>query len=410
MEEQRRLLAIDLGSGKIAAIVAEINAGNEVRVLGIGKAPSTGMRAGRIVNIEKTASSIAQAVSQAIQMAKADYKQVVVGITGDHIKGVTSRGFIAISNPHLEITQEDVERVLEQAKTISIPMGREVIYVHPNSYTIDDQKGVKEPVGMIGIRLEVEAYIVTAQSTVLMNIRRALSKADVENPQLLFQPIAASMAVLRPQDMEQGVVLIDIGKDTTDIAVWYEGDLVHTVVIPIGGSFITNDIAIGLKIPVDKAEEVKLAYGVASPKFVEDEDEHFEVESTKRLKVFKTRELAYIIEARVAEILELAREKIDQSDQAGRLAGGVVLVGGTSKLKGIDLLAEEILGLPVNIGEPYGVTGLIEPITDPSFAVVVGLPRLAKLATTKGLIGDEIGGSGWKELLRRIWTIIKENF
>ncbi len=302
MDDFKRVLAIDLGSGKVAAIVAEVGLNKEVRVLGVGRTRSTGIRNGRIVNIEKTALSVKEAAQQAYQMAKSEFDSVVVGITGEHIKGATSRGLIAISNPHLEITEDDVSRVISQAKTISIPMGREVIYVHPNSYTIDDQKGIKEPVGMIGMRLEVEAYIVTAQSTVIMNIKRALSKGGIENPILMFQPIAASAAVLKQQDMDQGVALVDIGKDTTDIAVWYDGDLVHTAVIPLGGQLITNDIAIGLKIPVDKAEEVKLEHGVASVALAEEtDDDNIQVDGIygQRVKFFSKKDVAYIIEARV---------------------------------------------------------------------------------------------------------------
>ncbi len=413
MEDVKRVLAIDLGSGKIAAIVAEIGPQNEVRVLGVGRAKSTGIRGGRIVNIEKTAISVSEAAQQAYQMAKSEFDEVVVGITGEHIKGATSRGLIAISNPHLEITEDDVQRVIDQAKTISIPMGREVLYVHPNSYTIDDQRGIKEPIGMIGMRLEVEAYIVTAQSTVLMNIKRALSKGGVEDPILMFQPIAASAAVLRAQDMDQGVALVDIGKDTTDIAVWFDGDLVHTAVLPLGGQLITNDIAIGLKIPVEKAEELKLNYGVASVTLAEESDEeNIEVEGFhgQRPKFFTRRDLAYIIEARVAEIFEFVKEKLEQSDRFSRLVGGVILVGGTSSLPGIEYVAEEVLGLPVFVRKPHGVTGVIDPIMDPAYAVVVGLPRLARMAQTKGGIERPGGKTSVKDFIQKIWNIVKENF
>ncbi len=413
MEDVKRVLALDLGSGKIAAIVAEIGPHNEVRVLGVGRAKSTGIRGGRIVNIEKTAVSVSEAAQQAYDMAKTEYDEVAVGITGEHIKGATSRGLIAISNPHLEITEDDVQRVIDQAKTISIPMGREVLYVHPNSYTIDDQRGIKEPIGMIGMRLEVEAYIVTAQSTVLMNIRRALSRGGIEEPILMFQPIAASAAVLKPQDMDQGVALVDIGKDTTDIAVWYDGDLVHTAVVPLGGQLITNDIAIGFKIPVEKAEELKVNHGVASVSVVEETDEdNIEVEGVhgQRPKVFTKRDLAYIVEARVAEIFEFVREKLEQSDRFSRLVGGVVLVGGTSSLPGIEYVAEEILGLPVFVRKPFDVTGIIDPIMDPAYAVVVGLPRLVKIAQTKGGIDMPGSRGSVKEFLQKIWNIVKENF
>ncbi len=413
MDDFKRVLAIDLGSGKVAAIVAEVGLNKEVRVLGVGRTRSTGIRNGRIVNIEKTALSVKEAAQQAYQMAKSEFDSVVVGITGEHIKGATSRGLIAISNPHLEITEDDVSRVISQAKTISIPMGREVIYVHPNSYTIDDQKGIKEPVGMIGMRLEVEAYIVTAQSTVIMNIKRALSKGGIENPILMFQPIAASAAVLKQQDMDQGVALVDIGKDTTDIAVWYDGDLVHTAVIPLGGQLITNDIAIGLKIPVDKAEEVKLEHGVASVTLAEEtDDDNIQVDGIygQRVKFFSKKDVAYIIEARVMEIFEFVREKLEQSDRFSKLVGGVVLVGGTSNLPGIEYVAEEVLGLPVFVRKPYDVTGVIDPIMDPAYAVAAGLPRLALIAETKGGIESPDRGRSFKEFIRNVWQIIKENF
>ncbi len=413
MEDVKRVLAIDLGSGKVAAIVAEVGLKGEIRVLGVGRAKSTGIRGGRIINIEKTAISVKEAAQQAYQMAKSEFDSVLVGITGSHIKGATSKGLIAISNPHLEITQEDVYRVINQAKTISIPMGREVLYVHPNSYTIDDQKGIKEPIGMIGMRLEVEAYIVTAQSTVIMNIKRALSKGGIEDPVLMFQPIAASAAVLKQQDMEQGVALVDIGKDTTDIAVWYEGDLVHTAIVPIGGQLITNDIAIGLKIPVEKAEELKVEHGVASVAIAEEtDDDSIEVAGVPghRVKVFSKKDIAYIIEARVMEIFEFVREKLEQSERFSRLVGGVVLVGGTANLPGIEYVAEEVLGLPVFVRKPQNVIGVTDLIMDPSYSVVVGLPRLAVIAETKGGLETRERKQSIMDFLKNVFQFLKENF
>jgi len=404
------IAGLSLDSGKIAMIVGKPGGGN-IEVLALEKVPGGGIKQGKIINMEKALESIAQAREALEKKLDVSIDRAIVGITGEHITGVSSKGFVGVDNPGLEIKKEDVEKALELARAISVPTGREVIYVHPNSFTVDEQKGIKEPVGMIGVRLEAQAYIVTAQSTVLRNIEKTLKLAGIKPINLVFQPIAASLAVLGEDEMIQGTGVIDIGKETTSVALWYEGELIHTAVIPIGGDHITSDIAIGLRISKSYAETIKIRESVASSKLVKsDEQVKIEDRRGKKSYLLEKKILAAIIEPRVEEILEFAHKEIMRSGLADRLAGGIFLVGGTSNLPGIVEVAEEIFNLPVSPGRPWGFIYEGKPVEDPSLASCLGLLRMAQLFPDEA--GFDEGGSlaGIGGFLKKVWIFIKENF
>ena len=407
----RPWVAIDLGSGKIATVVGEIVNGEGVRVLGFGYAPSQGLKDGQAINIEKAVQSIRESVNLAEKMAGIEIKSAFVGITGEHIKGISSKGFTAVSDSNEEIQKRDVENVLRQARAISIPMGREVIYVHPNTYIVDEQRGIKDPVGMIGVRLEVETYILTAQSTVLRNIEKTFERAEIKLLKFFFQPIAASLSVLEEEEMQQGAALVDIGKGTTDIAVWYEGNLVHTASIKIGGDFITSDIAHLLRTPKSYAEEMKIKYGIASERFVK-EGEKVKIEGIRGRKnyIVDRRYLAAIIESRLEEILKFVHQELLRSGYLDKIGAGVVLVGGTALLRNIHDFAEDLLNLPVVVGKPQKISGLVEPMLNPSFAVSIGVLKMGYKFRKEFPLDEDVSQTGILDILKKIWQFMKDNF
>jgi cell division protein FtsA len=408
---EKVFVAIDLGSSKVATVVGEITDGESVKVMGFGYAPSQGLKDGQVINIEKAVQSIRESVNLAEKMAGIEIKSAFVGITGEHIKGISSKGFTAVTNPNEEIQKRDVENVLRQAKAISIPMGREVIYVHPNTYIVDEQRGIKDPIGMIGVRLEVETYILTAQSTVLRNVEKTFERAEINPLKIFFQPIAASIAVLEEEEMNQGVALVDIGKGTTDIAVWYEGNLVHTASMALGGDYITSDIAHLLRTPKSYAEELKIKYGTASERFVK-EGEKIKIEGIRGRKnyVVERKYLAAIIESRLEEILRFVHQELLRSGYLDKIGAGVVLVGGTALLRNIQDFAEELLNLPVVVGKPKNLSGLVEPMMNPAFAVSIGLLKMGHRLSKNFPLNEDMSSTGIIDLLKKIWQFMKDNF
>ncbi len=409
-KEKNLIPALSLESGKVVLLLGKAEP-EKIEIFALEKVPGYGIRQGRIINMEKALESI-QSVREAVESkCNIMIDRALVGITGEHITGVSSKGFVGIDNPNLEIKREDVEKALELAKAISVPTGREVIYVHPNSFTVDEQKGIKEPVGMIGVRLEAHAYILTAQSTVLRNIEKTLNLAGIKPINMVFQPIAASLAVLQEDELAQGTGIVDIGKETTSVALWFDGELIHTAVIPIGGDHITNDIAIGLRVPKTYAEELKIKEGVATTKLIKS-DEQIKIEDRRGRKTYllEKKILAAIIEPRVEEIFEFVHKELMRSGLADRLAGGIALVGGTSQLKGIVEVAEEILNLPVSLGRPWGFYYEGKTIEDPSLAASLGLLRMAQLFPDETGIEESKTLSGFGGFFKRVWSFIKENF
>jgi cell division protein FtsA len=368
------IVGLDLGTTKICAVIAEVQEDGLTNIIGVGIKPSKGLRKGVVVNIETTIESVKAAVVEAERMAGVSVGSVFTGIAGGHIKGINSHGVIAVSRKDKEINREDLERVVDAAKAIALPLDREVIHVIPQEYIIDNQDGIKEPVGMSGVRLEAEVHIVTGAVTSVQNIIKSVERAGYAVEDIVLQPLASAEAVLTPDERELGVVLVDIGGGTTDIAVFVDGSLWHSSVLAIGGNQLTSDISIGLRTPNHEAEEIKSKYGCASVAFVEDGQEmNVPGVGGREPRTMPRRELAEIIQPRMEEIFELVDMEIKKNGFEDKAAAGVVLTGGSSLLAGVEQLAEEILQVPVRIGIPRNVTGMIDVVTSPKYATAVGL-------------------------------------
>ncbi len=372
----RTYVGLDIGTTKISCIIADTggNGTGELRVVGVGTAPSEGLRRGVVVDLEKTVASIQRAVDEAERMAGMPVKGVYAGIAGDHIRSINSRGVIAVSRRNNEIGAADVDRVIEAAKTIAIPMDREIIHVIPQEYIVDDQDGIKDPVGMSGVRLEAEVHIITGAVTSAKNICRSIQRAGLKVFDLVLEPLASSHAVLGEDERDLGVVVLDIGGGTTDVAVFFEGSIRHTAIVPFGGANVTNDIAIGLRTPIDKAEAVKIQHGCALASLVPSAD----TISVSGVGGRADREiarhvLASMIEPRMEEIFQLANKEVKKNHFAELLGGGVVLTGGTSLMPGVVELAEQVFEMPVRLGAPQGLGGLSANVADPRFSTGVGL-------------------------------------
>ncbi|HEY2955801.1 MAG TPA: cell division protein FtsA [Candidatus Eisenbacteria bacterium] len=394
-EKGRRFVGLDIGTTKISCIVADQNGGGELRVIGVGNAPSEGLRRGVVVDLEKTVQSIQRAVEEAEQMAGVTVRAVTAGIAGDHIRSINSRGVIAVGRRDNEIAAADVERVVEAAKAIAIPMDREIIHVIPQEFIVDDQSGIKDPVGMSGVRLEAEVHIITGAVTSAKNICRAIQRAGARVADLVLEPLASSDAVLGADERDLGVVLLDVGGGTTDVAVFFEGSIRHTAIVPLGGANVTNDIAIGLRTPIEKAEQIKIQHGCALAALVRP-DQTLAVSGVggRADRQITRHVLASMIEPRMEEIFTIANREVKKNHFAELLGGGVVLTGGTSLMPGVVELAEQVFEMPVRLGLPRGLGGLSANVADPRFATGVGLVLHAAQAENGELGSRERRGHG----------------
>ncbi len=372
MAKNDLIVGLDVGTTKICTVVGEASE-NGVDIIGIGTAPSTGLRRGVVVNIEKTVQCIKKSLEDAELMAGCDIRTVYAGIAGSHIQGFNSHGVIAVKGG--EVTQRDVDRVIEAAKAIAIPMDREVLHTLPQEFIVDDQRGIADPLGMAGVRLEVKVHIVTGAVTSAQNIIRSCNRSGLDVSNIVLESLASSQAVLSPEEREIGVALVDIGGGTTDIAIFSKDSIKHTSVLALGGHNLTNDIAYGLRTPMMSAEKIKMDYGCAMADLVTS-DEIIEVPSVggRESRKMSKRVLAEICEPRCEEILALVDQELIKSGFKNMIAAGVVLTGGTVMIDGIQELAEQIFDLPVRIGEPGdGIGGLTEEVTSPMYATAVGL-------------------------------------
>ncbi|MEN8160216.1 MAG: cell division protein FtsA [Myxococcota bacterium] len=365
------IVGLDIGTTKICAVVAEPTE-EGVDVIGIGTHASRGLRKGVVVDIDATVDSIKHAVEEAELMADCEISSVYAGIAGGHIEGFNSHGIVAVKDR--EVTNNDVRRVIDAAKAVAIPMDREVIHVIPQEYIIDDQDGIREPLGMSGVRLEAKIHIVTAAVTSAQNIVKCANKAGLNVVDIVLEPLASAEAVLADDERDLGVCLIDIGGGTTDIAVFADGAIKHTCVLGLGGYHVTNDIAVGLRTPFEEAERIKKRFGAASARLL-GSDDVITVPSVggRRPREVSRKILCEIIEPRVDEILTLSRQEILKAGLEDRMPSGVVLTGGCSALAGIGDLAEEIFEAPVRIGQPTRVGGLQDVVKSPMYATGVGL-------------------------------------
>lgn len=369
-----RTVGLDIGTTQIRAIVADHGDNGHVKITGVGTSPSDGLKRGVVVNVEKTVGSIQRAIEKAEKMSDTKVASVYAGIAGDHIRSFNSRGVIAVSGPESEINRNDESRVIEAAKAISIPMDREIIHVLPQSFVVDDQPGIRDPIGMSGVRLEADVHMVTGAVTSAQNICKSIRRSGVEVLDLVLEPIAAANAVLSPEEEEMGVALIDVGGGTTDLAVFYDGSVRHTAVIGLGGENVTHDVSIGLRAPWKQAEEIKRIHGCALGSLVSKE-EVVEIPGLAGRPSYQVprAELAAIIEARMEEILTLVHCEIRRTDYSDLLAAGIVITGGGAMLEGCVELAEEVFRMPVSLGTPRGVSGLVDAVTQPIYATGVGL-------------------------------------
>ncbi len=373
---ERTVVAIDIGTTKVCTLVTEIGPppDNSMRIVGVGTVPSRGIRRGVVVDVGEVAAVIAESIHKAERTSGYEIASAYVGLAGSHINSVNSRGVVAISRGERGIRPLDVERALEAAKAIDIPQNREILHVIPRNFTVDGEDGVRDPVGMQAYRLEVETHIVTGSTSSIRNLVKCVQSADVHIDALVLEPLASGESILTEIEREMGVALVDIGGGTTDVAIFIEGSIWHTVVLPTGGEQITKDVAVGLRSPFDVAEEIKLKHGHASAKAImPHENIKVDMFGDDNHQQIPRQFLAEIIEARTEEIFELVLKEIKRSGYDGLLPAGIVLCGGTAELPGIRDLAREVLGLPVRIGEPKNLQGLVDTLQSPAFATSVGL-------------------------------------
>ncbi|MFQ6058908.1 MAG: cell division protein FtsA [Anaerolineae bacterium] len=376
MEET--LIGIDVGTTKICALVGEVEDPEEerLRIIGVGVAPSQGLRKGMVVNVEDAARAIGAAVDKAERVSGYDIDRAYVGVTGEHISALNSRGVVAITHGDHIVRQQDVERAIDAARAIAVPHDRKIVHAIPRYYILDGQEGLRisDPLGMQAFRLEVEVHIVTAAVTSLENLRRAVDRAGVQVRDLVLEPWASGEAVLTKAERESGVVLADIGGGTTDIAIFVEGNICHTFVLPVGGNHLTNDLAVLLRMPFQSAEELKVKHGHALSEAVGlDEVIEVQVFGNESRTAIPRHHVAQILEARAQEILGLIGQQVKKSGYDGLLPAGVVVCGGTGELTGIRELGCQVLELPVRIGVPHNLVGLVDVIHSPAYATSVGL-------------------------------------
>ncbi len=375
MPKNNYIVGLDIGTKKTAAIIGEITEDKKIEIIGIGTTDSRGLRKGVVVNLEATVTAIKKAQEEAELMAGVEIDSAFVGISGAHIKSFNSRGVVAVSGKNKEITPEDIERVIDQSKAVSIPPDREIIHIIPQEFVVDEQDGIKDPRGMSGIKLEVNVHIVTSATTSVQNLKTCIERAGIEIERIVLNQIAASNSTLTHDEMELGVGMIDMGGGTTEVAIFERGSLWYTSIIPIGGDNFTNDIAVGLRTPIPEAERIKKKFGcVSSPPM--DEEDTIEVPSMgrgKKPRILSRQLLADIIQPRAEEIFRLVDNDIKRMGYEKSLNSGIVITGGTALLEGLEEVAEEIFDLPVRRGDPSGIGGLAERVNTPDYAASVGL-------------------------------------
>ncbi len=375
--ERNLIVGLDIGTSKVAAIVGEISSDGNIEIIGIGSTPSRGLKKGVVVNLESTVQSIQRAIEEAELMAGCQIKSVYAGIAGSHIRSLNSHGIVAIKDK--EVTQYDIDRVIDSARAVAIPADQKILHILPQEFVIDLQEGIKEPIGMSGIRLEAKVHMVTGSVSASQNIVKCIRRCGLEVDDIVLEQLASCNSVLTEDEKELGVCLIDIGGGTTDIAIFVEGAIKHTAVIPIAGDQVTNDIAVALRTPTLNAEDIKRKYACALTQLA-NVDEVIEVPSIgdRAPRKISTQNLAEIIEPRYEELMLLVQSELRRSGFEELIAAGIVLTGGSSKVMGLIDLAEEIFHMPVRMGGPQNVTGLTEVVKNPIHSTGVGLLMYGK--------------------------------
>ncbi len=372
MEREAVLVGIDVGTTKVCALIGEVSRDGRLTIMGHGTVPASGLKKGVVVNIDQTVRSIADAVERAERLSGWKIDRAFVGVGGQHVESLNSTGQVAVTAHHREVTREDVNRAIEVARAVSIPSNREVLHVERRGFIVDGQEGVKDPLGMSALRLEVETHIVTASATAVQNLSKCVAQAGVKIDELVANSLASADAVLTDTEKELGVAVADIGAGTIDLALFTDGSPFHTAVLPIGGNNVTNDVAIGLKTSLPVAEELKVRHGTCALSSVpEDEQISVAVLGDDAGRTVSRVEVCQIIEARMRETFELLRNEMRGAP--GMLPAGIILTGGASQLAGVADLGREVLGMPVRIAGPSGIGGLVDTLLTPAYASSVGL-------------------------------------
>ncbi|MBT4917555.1 cell division protein FtsA [Candidatus Peregrinibacteria bacterium] len=375
MARPKIVASLDIGSSKIRTVVGVQEDGNPVpNIIGVGIAPSTGLRKGAVIDVEETINSVSASLEDAERMAGEPINHVFLGIGGNHIESINSKGVIAIGQEHAEINEEDVDRVIEAAQAVTIPSNRRILRIIPKTFAVDEQKGIKYPVGMSGIRLEVETHIVTGFDPIIKNIEKCVLQSGVDIDDIIPASLAPAEAVISKRQKELGVVVVDIGCGSTSVSVFEDGSTLHTAVVPVGGENVTNDIAIGLKTSIDTAEKIKIEYGSTIPEDVNDR-ETIDLSHISKIDthVVSKKQVVEIIQARYHEILLLVKDELAKIHRDGMLPAGVILTGAGAKIPGVIDLARETLNLPAQIGFPQNYDGVVDKIDDPAYATAIGL-------------------------------------
>lgn len=414
MSDERIIVGLDIGTTKICTVIGEVAADGVLDIIGEGTVPSDGLRKGVVVNLERTIASVRQSIAAAQRVAGVEVESAWVGVAGSHLKALTSHGMAAIRRGQ-QVTRPDIERCIENARAVPLEANMDIIHVIPQEYVVDGNDGIRDPVGMSGVRLEVDVHIVAGAQGPLQNLKRCADDAGAQVDGLVVQALASGLAVLNSSEQELTTLLIDIGGGTTDVGVFRRGTLAHSAVIPLGGDHITQDISQLLRIPPDEAERVKRRYGVAQPELA-DRDVELEVANPSYTASISTFELAQVIKPRVVEILDLVKRNIEQRMGALELlAGNVVITGGASLMPGIDQVATDRFRLPVRIGKPEGVSGLADVVASPAHATAVGLVRYGMMQEvvpsqhmTQRQQNEDANGAGG--ILARVRKVLKDFF
>lgn len=403
----RMIVGLDIGTSKVVCIVGEVTPEGLIEVVGIGSHPSRGLKKGMVVNIESTVMSIQRAVEEAELMAGCQIHSVSAGIAGNHVRSMNSHGIVAIRDR--EVYQPDIERVIDAARAVAIPADQKILHILPQEFVIDSQEGVKEPLGMSGVRLEAKVHLVTCAVNAAQNIEKCIRRCGLEVEEVILQQLASGQAVLTEDEKELGVCLVDIGGGTTDIAIFTDGAIKHTAVIPIAGDQVTNDIAMALRTPTPHAEEIKIKYACALAK-IAGENEMIKVPSVgdRADRDLSRQALAEVVEPRYDELFTLIQAELRRSGFEDLVAAGIVLTGGTSKMEGVVELAEEIFHMPVSIGRPQGFSGLVDIVKNPIYSTAVGL----LLYGNQNAVDGEWSGTGLRQdgMLERLKKWFKGNY
>jgi len=407
-EEKNLIIGLDIGTSKVVAIVAELTPDGSMNVIGLGQHVSRGLKKGVVINIDSTVNAIQRAVEEAELMADCTIKDVFTGIAGSHVQSINARGMVKIKDA--EVTQADVSRVIETAQAIALPSDQQILHILTQEYIIDGQEDVREPLGMSGMKLEVKVHIVTGAVAAAQNIVKSIKRCGLEVSDLILQPLASSEAVLTEDEKELGVCLVDIGGGTTDIAVFKQGSIRHTAVIPIAGDQITNDVAVALRTPTQSAEDIKINHGCALRQLA-DPREVVEVQGTdgREARQLSVQTLAEVIEPRVVELYEFVLAELRRSGLEEMIASGIVITGGSAMMKGMVELGEEIFHMPVRLGLPRYVGGLSEVVSNPRYATGVGLLLIGKKQVAQH-IQSNIDANSFSRILERMKSWFQGNF